>query len=324
MANWLITGGAGYIGSHVARVLVSLGHHVTVVDNLSKGDARRLSSSIRFVNMDCRDESNLHMLLVQEEIQGVMHFAALKDSRVSVLRPLEYWENNVGSTIATLKASRRTQVKAYILSSSCSVYGSGNKLIEEAPLNPLSPYARTKVASEMILEDHAMQESLSWCVLRYFNVIGNAEFAFAHDTSPYSLVPRTQRILDEGRDAEIYGFDYPTIDGTAIRDYLDVRDLATVHAEMGRRLLDADEGAGLPNFLNVGTGRPVTVYQVVDALIRLNELPPGRVRYEDRKPGDPVEAWADTTLVEQSLSWSAKYSLEESIAAHRSSIRTLG
>lgn len=321
MSSWLVTGGAGYIGSHVARSLAEDGHDVTVVDNFSSGVIERIGSEIRAVAMDCRDEHGLRELLLKQRIEGIMHFAAFKESRVSVLEPLEYWDNNVGAILGTLKASRGTSVKAFVLSSSCSVYGSGKRLSEESPLDPQSPYAKTKIASEMIIADYAKQEPLAWCALRYFNVVGNADFTMAHDQSPYSLVPRTQKTLDEGGQAQIYGSDYPTGDGTAVRDYLDVRDLAAVHTETGVRLLDSDAARELPNVLNVGTGRPVSVREVVEGLLQLNGLPYSRISFEERKPGDPAEAWAETTLATRTLSWSAKYSLADSLASHVNSVR---
>jgi UDP-glucose 4-epimerase len=322
----LVTGGAGYIGSHTTALLGAAGHDVAVLDNLSRTDRSVLSGlaailgrSVPFFDADVRDAKALDRVFKGRSFDAVIHFAALKSVGESVKRPLDYFDNNVTGTVCLLDAMARHGCESIIFSSSCTVYGDPDVLpvTENSPIKPAnSPYGATKQMGERILSDAAATGTVRAIALRYFNPIG------AHPSGaigellvdgPSNLVPYVARAASGASGPlPIFGTDYDTPDGTAIRDYIDIMDLAEAHSAAIRRLV----GRTGPAFeaVNVGTGRGRSVLEVIAAF----EASTGvrvPVEHVPRRAGDVPEVWADPTVAQTLLEWTAKRSLEDSLAA---------
>lgn len=311
--TWLVTGGAGYIGAHVTRTLLSAGLRVVVIDNLSTGLIERIPDSVTTIRADCADHQTVHEVLVDHEVVGVMHLAAFKQARESAREPMKYWVNNVNAILGVLRAIEGTPVRHFVLSSSCSVYGAAGPVGVSSIPRPMSPYARTKYANELMLQDLAPHLGLSTVTLRYFNVIGNDDFAMAHDTSIECLVPSayTQVVRDEP--IRVFGTSHPTPDGTALRDYVDVRDLADAHLKAAQYLMN--HGPDLQLTLDVGTGVPASVTEVLHAL---QEATGRTVVLHDAgaHPADPAAVWAEASSIRTLLDWTPRFGLLASVAAH--------
>jgi UDP-glucose-4-epimerase GalE len=302
-----VVGGAGYIGSHTAHALHSRGHEVIVYDNLSTGHAS-LASGFELIVGDAADSAELRKILPR--VDAVMHFAACAYVGESVVHPRKYFENNVRSGLALLHAVLDSQVRKFVFSSSCAVYGIPESLpiTERCPRFPVNPYGASKLALEQALEAYDRAYGLKFVAFRYFNAagadeqgrVGELHFPETH------LIPCAFEALNGSRDAvEIYGTDYPTDDGTCVRDYIHVSDLAEAHV-LGLEYLDAGESAEL----NLGTGCGYSVKEVIAAVERVT----GRSvpsQLASRRPGDPAELIADSGLAEELLQWKAKRSLDE-------------
>lgn len=310
MSRWLVTGGAGYIGSHVTRDLIQCGEQVVVVDNLSTGFRERLPKQIPFYNLDCRDKKSLMDVARTHKIEGVVHLAAFKHARESMSSPFQYWDNNVGAMLGALALIEEGIVKKFIFSSSCSVYGSSPKTTEFSPVNPESPYAYTKLVCERMLQDLARKSDTTFSILRYFNVIGCSDFDLAQDTSPHCLVPSVFEKLKNGEPIEIYGKEMSTPDGTPIRDYLDVRDLANAHTLISKTINRGME------FINVSSGIPVSVMKLVSTAISVTGVSESTINLLDQKAGDPPEIWGVTSKILVDLGWVPKWELFDSLKSH--------
>lgn len=316
--NWLITGGAGYIGAHIVRDFVNAGHKVYVIDNLERGIRNRLPNDCHFLHGDCSDSNAVSRLLSDFDIQGIIHLAGLKQARESHREPSRYWSNNLLSLLGVIGAIRNSEVRHFIQSSSCSIYGSQSNVSEESAINPLSTYARTKYVSEVILRDVAAELSLSVISLRYFNVIGCGDFPFAFDDSEECIVPSISRKIESGVPVSILGDSFNTKDGTCLRDYLDVRDLSRAH-------LVASENVSQPKHFqtwNVSSGLPISVLEIATHLISAFQAVNYPIEFIDKNPADPAEIWSNPSEILQSFGWKPKYSLEESLAAHVRSWKT--
>jgi UDP-glucose 4-epimerase len=321
----LVTGGAGYIGSHTTAVLGAAGHDVAVLDNLSRTDrsvlsglAQILGRSIPFFDADIRDRTALDRVFTGRDFDAVIHFAALKSVGESVQRPLAFFDNNVSGTVSLVDAMHRHGCRKIIFSSSCTVYGEPDELpvTETSPIKPASsPYGATKQMCERVLADAAGAGVVRAIALRYFNPIGahpSGEIGELLVDGPSNLVPYVARAAaGASGPLPIFGTDYETADGTAIRDYIDIMDLAEAHGAALRRL---SAGAG-PVFeaLNVGTGRGRSVREVVAAFEATNGVAVP-VHLVDRRAGDVPAVWADPSRAEALLGWTAKRSLEESLS----------
>jgi len=323
MARLLVTGGAGYIGSHTALALLEEGHEVVSLDNYSNSSPRALErvqslarQPLRAIEGDVRDAALLARLFAQQPIDGVIHFAALKAVGESVAKPLAYYENNVGGTLALLRAMQAANVFTFVFSSSATVYGAPEKLpiTEDAPIRTTNPYGATKAMVEQVMRDLAAADARwSMVALRYFNPIGahpSGEIGEDPHDIPNNLFPFICQVAGGKRERlSVFGNDWPTGDGTGVRDYLHVVDLAIGHV---RAFEFAQRHPGFRP-INLGAGRGVSVLQLVHAF----ETATGRaVSYQvtARRAGDIAECWADPSLAAKLLHWRAERSLEEACA----------
>jgi len=317
----LVSGGAGYIGSHTCVELLNAGYEILVADNYSNSSPESLrrvekitGKPVPFVEIDLTDEQKVNALFdAHPEIEGVIHFAAFKAVGESVTKPLEYYTNNLVNTLRLLNAMRNHGVKNFVFSSSATVYGdpASVPIREDFPRSTTNPYGATKLMIENILTDVAKADSsMNIAVLRYFNPIGaHVSGLIGEDPQgiPNNLVPYIAQVA-VGKLAclSVYGNDYPTADGTGVRDYIHVVDLARGHLAAWKKL---KQNSGL-FFCNLGTGKGYSVLEMVKAY----EKASGRkVDYKivDRRPGDIAECYADPTKAREFLGWQAEYGIEE-------------
>lgn len=313
--TWLVVGGAGYVGSHVVHHLHAEGKDVVVLDDLSSGRAESVPSGVPLLVADAADAKQVLGVMGSRSVTGVIHLAARKHARESMTHPLGYWRTNLGTLLGVLESAQSWPIKWILLSSSCSVYGSAGEVCDETPLAPVSPYGSTKVASEMLVREWAQSRSVRWAALRYFNVIGNAEFPMAPDRSSECIVPAVTRRLRQGESPVVFGGDFATPDGSAMRDYIDVRDVAAAHTVVATHL-DTAPGSHYEGFAcNVSTGTPVSVYSIVDSLASATGWQ-GTVRTVDRRSGDPDLVWARPSSRLTALGWRPSFSLVDSVLSH--------
>lgn len=310
MAKILVTGGAGYIGSHTTYFLLKHGFDVVVVDNLSRGHRRNVDPA-RLRVVDIRDTSSLVRILHQEQVQAVVHFAAYIAVGESMEKPVEYFANNVGGTIALIEAMRQAGVNKMVFSSSAAVYGTPSQvpIPEDAPFQPVSPYGESKATVERILSWLDTCAGFRSISLRYFNACGaepGSGLGEEHDPETH-LIPLLLRAVRTGQPVTIFGDDYDTPDGTCIRDYVHVSDLAVAHVLAVERLL---EGGGSDAF-NVGTGQGHSVWEVVRAVEKVTGQKVPCV-VGPRRPGDAPVLVASPAKITRTLGWEPQYtSLEE-------------
>lgn len=305
--NTLVTGGAGYIGSHAVRMLLDHGDNVVVIDNLSKGHRAAVDPRAEFHKLDLSATDELSGLMRQHEIDRVLHFAAFAEVGESVGNPLLYFRNNTVGSLSLLTAMQQTGVRRIVFSSTCATYGTPQTMpiVEQTVQAPINPYGASKLFFERILLDHAATDPLfGFFAFRYFNVAGASESGkLGEDHRPEShLIPLTIfSALRRRPPLHILGTDYPTPDGTCIRDYVHVEDLCRAH------LLALDQlKAGDRQFLNLGTGQGRSVREVIQAVsavhgtdVPCEELP--------RRPGDPPELWADPAEARRLLDWIPRF-----------------
>ena len=303
----LVTGGAGYIGSHACKVLAAVGYRPVVYDNLSRGHREAVRWG-PLVEGDLHDSPRLSAALRTHWITAVMHFAAFAYVGESMTDPETYYRNNVGGTLALLAAMRDAAVSKIVFSSTCAVYGVPDRLpiAETTAKGPLNPYGETKLTIERALHWYNQSYDLRFAALRYFNAAGadpDGEIGEDHEPEPH-LIPRVLRAaLGTGEPVEIYGTDYATPDGTAVRDYIHVTDLADAHVRaLGYLAAGGESGA-----LNLGTSQGISVRQVIAAVERIAGRPVP-FRETGRRPGDPPELVADPTLARTRLEWQPRYS----------------
>lgn len=314
MGKILVTGGAGYIGAHTVKRLVQAGLEPIVLDNLSTGH-REFARFCEFVQGDVRDPVILDGLFAKHTIEAVVHFAAASQVGESVRDPLFYYQNNVGGTLALLHAMRKHMVELLVFSSTCAVYGPpfDDLLTEDHPLGPISPYAWSKLMIEQILADQARAYGLKYMALRYFNAAGadpDAEVGERHQPETHLIPLVLQTALGQRTHIDIFGDDYPTPDGTPIRDYVHVLDLADAHVQSLSYLREG----GASGALNLGGGLGHSVLQVVNTAraVTGREIP---VRIVERRAGDSTRLVGDAARARQVLNWRPRYTdLSETIA----------
>jgi UDP-glucose 4-epimerase len=307
--NWLITGGAGYIGSHIAELFQQEGLNYYCYDNLSTGDPARISDRERLIVGDIHDEVKLERVINEMEVSGIIHLAAKKSVEESREKPILYEKTNFEATERILDICSRNGVSHLIFSSTAAVYGESKSgfVSEDAELHPISTYGVTKMKAESVLNSYVSRGLIQGVSLRYFNVIGQASAALK-DNSSDNLVPRVLTAARQHLKPQIYGNDYPTSDRTCIRDYVDVRDIARLHLRLCRDF----DGPKLPPALNVGTGVGVSVLEVMQSIysrmgLSLNpEVLP-------RRQGDPATLVAEIGKLKEEIGFVTKFDFESSI-----------
>lgn len=312
----LVTGGAGYIGSHFAKAAKRAGHQPVVLDNLSTGH-RELVKWGPLVHADLRDSAQVLKALRDYQIEAVVHFAAKALVGESMQRPELYYSNNVYGTLSLLQAMSEAEVRTLVFSSSCATYGlaKSDVMKEDHPQEPVNPYGRSKLYCERMIEDFATAHGLRYAMLRYFNVIGEdpeGETFEKHEPETH-LVPNLIHALLAGHPFSMFGTDFPTPDGTAIRDYVDVNDLAQVHLAALEKLTKLPESF----HSNIGSGRGYSVREVFGAVSEVFEQTP-RVEEKPRRPGDPPRLVADPTYFRSWYHLPMK-TLEESLRSMKKS-----
>lgn len=306
----LVTGGAGYIGAHVVRLLQERGQKVVVVDDLSYGNADRVGDS-ELIKVDIASDKAWRVLtdaMVDQDVDAVIHFAARKQVGESVERPSWYYQQNIGGLANVTRAMYDAGVDKMIFSSSAAVYGMPpvDVVSEDIEKHPINPYGETKLIGEMLLADCARAWNLQWVGLRYFNVAG-AGWVDLQDPATLNLVPMVLDALHKGKTPKIFGDDYPTPDGTCLRDYIHVMDLADAHLHA----LDClDAGKLEHNTFNVGTGLGTSVRQILEGLQEVSgwDFP---IEIEGRRAGDPPELIGNASRIVEEMGWNARYDVHD-------------
>jgi UDP-glucose 4-epimerase len=311
--NVLVAGGAGYIGSHCVRQLIAAGHRPVVVDNLVFGHRAAVAPDVPFHAVDFGDAVAIDAVFAQHPIDVVMHFAAYAYVGESVTDPIKYYRNNLAAPLTLLEVMLRRGVKKFVFSSTCATYGVPARLpiTEDLPQAPINPYGQTKLDVENLLKALARAHGLSFAAFRYFNAAGAAEDgAIGEDHDPEThLIPLAIGAAQGRRPAlQVFGTDYPTPDGTCLRDYVHVDDLSRAHIAVFDRL--ATPGTGL--FYNLGTGTPTSVLEVIQAVEKVSGLKVP-VTYGTRRAGDPPALYADGAKVRAELGWTPKFTSIEPI-----------
>jgi UDP-glucose 4-epimerase len=313
--NVMVAGGAGYIGSHAVKMLIEAGHRVVAIDNLYRGHRQAVHPKAAFHQVDLAETFELAALLVRYEVQCVMHFSALTYVGESVTDPLSYYDNNTAGTISLLKAMHSEGVSRLVFSSTCATYGEpeGVPIVETMRQSPISPYGWSKFCVEQILRDYAASKAdFAFVAPRYFNVAGCAsDGSLGEDHEPEThLVPVIlQTLLGQREKVTVFGTDYPTPDGTCIRDYIHVEDLCEAHIAAMNALRPGDA-----RFYNLGIGRGYSVREVIDAAERVTgrKVP---VEYGPRRPGDPAALYANAQKIRDELGWQARRTEIDDIVA---------
>ncbi|MCM3727285.1 UDP-glucose 4-epimerase GalE [Neobacillus cucumis] len=310
----LVVGGAGYIGSHLVKELVEK-EDVVVLDNLSTGHRDAVDKRAIFVKGDLGNEEDLQMVFRSYPIKAVMHFAAYSLVGESVIDPLKYYENNVASTLTLLKVMIKFKVKNFIFSSTAATYGIPDvKLIdEESKTAPINPYGQSKLMVEQMLADFSKSYGLNYVVLRYFNAAGahqSAAIGESHDPETHLIPIILQQLLGTREKISVFGSDYDTEDGTCIRDYIHVTDLAHAHILALETLLSGEKSA---ETYNLGNGLGYSVKEVIETCERVTGIK-ANVEMADRRAGDPARLIASSNKIFTELGWKAERNLEKIIA----------
>lgn len=321
--TWLVTGGAGYIGAHVVRAFQREGIDVVVLDDLSSGHRDFVPSGVPLVEGSVLDTDLVERTLREHDVEGVVHVAGYKYAGVSVQRPLHTYAQNVQGTASVLEAMQRVNVSNIVFSSSAATYGTpAGEVTEQTPTRPESPYGESKLIDEWIIRDQARALSmpdnpwakdarpLRFACLRYFNVVGSGSDD-VYDTSPHNLFPLVIEALIEGRTPRINGDDYDTPDGTCVRDYVHVADLATSHVAAARAMM---AGRDLEPVYNLGSGEGLSVRQIMDAMARGTGVD-FEPTISPRRPGDPDRIVARGDLAARDLDWRMRHTIDDMVTS---------
>ena len=306
---WMITGGAGFIGAHVVRAMAEAGREAVVYDDLSTGDRHRLPAGVPLVEGSVLDRERLERALTGYGVAGVVHVAGKKQVGESVERPLYYYRENVTGLGTLLEAMSAAGVGMLVFSSSAAVYGMPDVdlVTEDTPCRPMSPYGESKLAGEWMVSAAARAHGLRAASLRYFNVAGAAAPELA-DTGVSNLVPMVFERLEAGAAPLVFGDDYATPDGTCVRDYIHVQDIAAAHVAAAARLESAPAGTAL--VLNVGRGEGSSVREMVDRILKVTGRQDVVPETAPRRPGDPPRVVASAARAREELGWTARYGLD--------------
>jgi len=325
MKKILVTGGLGFIGSHTVVELQNEGFEVLIIDNLSNttiavldGIEKITGKKPAFFKIDLKEKDSVTKFFKENKVDGVIHFAASKAVGESVQKPLKYYENNISTLVYVLQEMHKNKVNNFIFSSSCTVYGQADKLpiTEQAPIKPAeSPYGNTKQMGEEIITDTTKISDLKAIALRYFNPIGGHKSILIGELPlgvPQNLIPYvTQTAAGIREELSVFGNDYNTHDGTAVRDYIHVVDLAKAHIIAMKRLLENNNKSQM-EFFNIGTGKGSSVLDVINAFEKANNQ---KLNYKivEKRAGDITAAYADTTLANNELGWKSELSLKDAL-----------
>ncbi|MEJ7706674.1 MAG: UDP-glucose 4-epimerase GalE [Nocardioidaceae bacterium] len=310
--TWLVTGGAGYIGAHVVRAFQQAGTPTVVLDSLSSGHREFVPTDVCFVEANVRDRETVRRTLEEHSVVGVVHLAGFKYAGVSVEKPMHTYDENVTGMVGLLQAMQDVGVDKLVFSSSASTYGTPDVdlVTEGTPTAPESPYGESKLIGEWLLRDQARATSLSHTSLRYFNVVGSGADDL-YDTSPHNLFPLVLSALGQGKAPRINGTDYPTPDGTCVRDYVHVADLATSHVAAADALT---QGRTLERVYNLGSGDGVSVREIMTAMAEVTGID-FQPEIAPRRPGDPARIVASGELAARDLDWQMRHSLKDMVAS---------
>ena len=310
--SWLVTGGAGYIGSHVTEALCDAEVPVVVIDDLSTGFADFVPEPATLVEGTLLDAALVEDTLRRHQVRGVIHVAGYKYAGESVNRPLHTYEQNVTATVTLLNAMQHAGVSAIVFSSSAATYGTPDvELVDETtPTTPESPYGETKLIGEWLLRDVGRAAGIRHTSLRYFNVVGSGSPRL-FDASPHNLFPKVFDMLHRGETPRINGDDYPTPDGTCVRDYIHVTDLALAHVAAARRL---DEGQPIEPVYNLGSGSGTSVAEIMTAIRAVTGID-FEPTIMPRRPGDPARIVAAGDLAARDLGWRMRHSLQDMVSS---------
>ncbi|MCL4548869.1 MAG: UDP-glucose 4-epimerase GalE [Bacteroidetes bacterium] len=309
----LVTGGAGYIGSHFARMVSKSNDEVIVADNLSRGHQESIPDGVQFKNVDIRDAEKISEVIRKYSPEAVVHFAAFAYVEESVEHPELYYQNNVVGSYNLIRAASENKVKYFVFSSTCSVYGNPGKvpISEEAQTNPINPYANTKLIIEMMLKDFQSAYGMKYVSLRYFNAAGaddSGEIGESHNPEPH-LIPIVLEAANGKREkVSVFGNDYNTPDGTCIRDYIHVNDLSNAHVKALEHLSSGNEST----IINLGTGSGNSVMEII---ITTESITGKKIEFKisERRKGDPAILVADNTKALKILNWKPKYTIDDII-----------
>jgi UDP-glucose 4-epimerase len=301
--NIFVTGGAGYIGSATAEALLIAGHNVTIYDSLVTGQRNTIPTGAKFIHADISDADALGIALAEQQYDAIMHFAAFIDAGESMQTPTKYFRNNLVNSLQLIEMAAKANIKHFVLSSTAAIYKSSDSLLtEESALCPPNPYGYTKLAIEQALDWCRQIHGLHFAALRYFNAAGAIkEHGEAHRPESH-LIPRVLKVaLGDGEYVQIFGTDYPTVDGTCIRDYIHLADLVSAHLLTLNALTDNDR-----LIYNVGSGRGYSVREVIDAVSNVcgQKIP---VQEKPRRPGDAARLVASAEKIKRELGWKPQY-----------------
>jgi UDP-glucose 4-epimerase len=316
--TWLVTGGAGYIGAHVVRALAASDLDPVVLDDLSSGHEDFVPTGVPFVRGSILDGDLLLRTMERHDVDGVIHVAGFKYAGVSVREPLHTYRQNVTGTATLLAAMEERDVTAIVFSSSAAVYGTPDTelVTEQTPRRPQSPYGESKLIGEWLLADQAVARGLRHTSLRYFNVVGSGDESL-YDSSPHNLFPLVFTALVEGRTPRINGDDYPTPDGTNVRDYIHVSDLALAHVAAARRLA---AGEPLEPAYNLGSGSGSSVGEIMTTISAVTGIP-FTPEIAPRRPGDPARIVATGELAARDLDWAMRHDLQSMVSSQWTATR---
>jgi UDP-glucose 4-epimerase len=308
--SWMVTGGAGYIGAHVVRAFEDVGLDVVVVDDLSSGHRQFVRDDVPFVEGTIVDTDLMERTMREHEVEGVVHLAGFKYAGVSVDRPLHTYTQNVTGTVNLLEAMERTGADKMVFSSSAATFGTPDVdlVTEETETNPESPYGESKLIGEWVIRDQGRARGLRHTSLRYFNVVGSGADDL-YDTSPHNLLPIVFEKLLAGETPQINGDDYDTPDGTCVRDYVHVTDLAVSHVVAAQRLMAGDE---LRPVYNLGSGTGCSVAEIMNAVRTVTGIDFTPV-IGPRRPGDPARIVATGEAAGRDLDWKMRHDLEDMV-----------